>query len=835
MKGGPRARRGAARLVLLLSAVTALALLAWSLFFLGAGRSASGVALEESESGLTPAETPLELAATSGLEERSSQRAERRVEAASEAPALAELAPAVEPRSWTGTVRSRSSRELLADVGLVLRDGTLTSGARTDGDGRFELSWSGASTPTLEAACEGYVTLRLAAVDLDRPAQLELTPGAELRVALRGPGRSELEDVEASLWDLALDRRARGRGDKVRADDQGVFHFRELAAGEYSVGVHVPGWSLAYEHRVLLEAGERVDLTLEPARGAMLRGVVRWVGDGAPVVGAAVRFLPDLSGTSSSVESLARLETATDVAGRFSLGGLSTGRGKLRVETEDGAWRDQEVFLEEAGTLLEVEVELARPGSLAGQVVDPRGQGVGGVRLAVAWQNPGVAGLREPDPEGRALTTVACDVNGRFLVTGLPARRPLHLGASELEGEEVSAFRTLRVPALESGEEREGIELVLLDTLRIRGEVRDELGAPIASARVRASRLSQGGAARFDEVRSAADGSFELTGLLPGRYRVDARDARDTAPSEQHLGSAEEVELEPDRPPAEVVLELEKSLSLEGWVVDEWGVAVRDARIRARSLLSSSEGGGRDLSARSDEFGRFEVGRMSAGDYALSASATGYEPSAEEVFVSVPGHDSARLELRRREPVERVVLRGSARLEDGSAPIALGLADTRGGSFSQAGTSFRVTGVRPGRARLELRARDQIPIRLEPLDLLPGSEVDLGEVRFERAGSVRVEVRDPQGAPLVGFKARLAPLSVAEGGSGGRAISLERERVRRQPGQSGPLPQVASSSRVPLKKWRLVVERKGYQTHRQVIGLDAGRTSRRLVVTLERR
>jgi hypothetical protein len=111
--------------------------------------------------------------------------------------------------------------------------------------------------------------------------------------------------------------------------------------------------------------------------------------------------------------------------------------------------------------------------------------------------------------------------------------------------------------------------------------------------------------------------------------------------------------------------------------------------------------------------------------------------------------------------------------------------------------------------------------------------VDLGDVRFERAGSVRVEVRKKDGTPLAGFKARLAPLSLDEGGNAGKAIGLERERIRRKPGQSGPLPQVASSSRVPLKNWRLVVERSGFKTHRQVIGLDAQRTSRRLVVALE--
>ena len=829
-------RRGSARLlVALLALLLGLLVTGVVLLFFGGGGERGGVEREDVWNGLSPEGAAPALERGPELEDETPADSERR-EAASRVEPTALTADAAEaPRTWSGVVRSRSSREPLADVTVVLRADALERGTRSDERGAFELSWSSAATPTLEAAREGYVTLRLAAVDLAEPGALELSPGAELVVSLRGPGRSELEGVEASLWDLALDRRARGRGLRARTEEDGSFHFAELAAGEYSVGVHVPGWSLAYEHRVLLEEGERADLVLEPARGARLRGVVRWEGDAAAVVGADVRFLPDLSGTSSSVESLARLVTATDVAGRFELGGLSSGRGKLRVETSEGAWREETVFLEEPGVLREVEVELARPGSLAGQVVDSRGQGVAGVRLVVAWQNPGVAGLREPDPEADSSILVRCDVNGRFLATGLPARRPLYLGASELEGEDVTAFRTLRVPALASAEEREGVELVLLDTLSITGRVRDELGAPLAAARVRASRLSRGGAARFDEVKSQEDGSFELLGLLPGRYRVDARDARGTAVSEQHLGASEEVELSEGGPPVEVWLELPRTLGIEGWVVDEWGVAVNDARIRARPVLSTGEEERRDLSARSDEFGRFEVGRMSAGSYALSASATGFEPTVEDVLVTLPGHESARLELRRRELVERVVLRGTARLEDGSAPLALGLADTRGGSFSQTGTSFRVTGVRPGRVRLELRARDQIPVRLDPLDLVPGSEVDLGEVRFERAGSVRVEVRNEAGAPLSGFEARLAPLSLAEGGNAGKTIRLERERVRRTPGQSGPLPQLASSSRVPLKRWRLVVERRGYETHRRVISLDASRPSRRLVVELKRK
>jgi hypothetical protein len=137
----------------------------------------------------------------------------------------------------------------------------------------------------------------------------------------------------------------------------------------------------------------------------------------------------------------------------------------------------------------------------------------------------------------------------------------------------------------------------------------------------------------------------------------------------------------------------------------------------------------------------------------------------------------------------------------------LSFADRRGGVLSVLDGDFRLAGANPGRASLLLRAEDCVPHRTEALQLIPGSEYDLGVIEFQPASRVHLVVTTPDGTRRVGADAQLLPLPEAEGGAGGKRRLRAKDRGR------GRLRFVD----VPRRTWILRVSSEGFRTHRERI------------------
>ncbi len=751
-----------------------------------------------------------------------------------------DLARAAHPTTWFGHVRGRSSKLPLLGATVELRGATERVSVQTDADGAFEIHWSEASSPALEVGAAGFVSQRLPRVDFSQPAEFELEVAAELRVIVSGPTQEELQAAEVSLWDLSIDRRAKRSPTPGVADDEGVYRFEGLDGGEYSVLAVVPGWSLAFEHRVSLDPGGRVELVLKPTRGAVLRGLVRWEQELTPVVGARASFTPARQGVSTTVEELGQRQARTDAEGRFELNGLSTGSGKLLLETDGGERFAARVFIAEPGEELEREFEFLRRGSLAGQVVGPSGMGLAGVELWVLWKDTSPRGMRkavlneQPD-EGECLR-VECDVNGRFLAQGVPAGRRLGLVALRDVGGAAELYGARPVLKLRSAEEREGLEVRLAPTSGATGVVKDFSGAPVAGASVRASLLTRKSAVRWSEARADEDGRFELLGLLPGKYRVDARDEVADEERARFLDGMAELEVLEGVGCEELLIELERASSVSGVVIDEWGMSVPQALVHVTHQPRPDEQRGAARATRADDFGRFELGSLASGAYVLRAAALGFVGEREAARVELGEGDLASgiaIVLKRHEAAERAVVYGRARLKNGGAPIALRLEDMRGGALSQSGESFRVSGLRPGRVRFEFKAKGQLPVRLAPMQVAPGAELDLGELIFERAGDVKVYVKEKGGGPLKGWRARLKGVALEQGGRGSKGVRLSKgkEKHRWGPGLEKVVSEVARSRLVGMGKWELIVERKGFRKARRTIVLNEQKWKK--VVTVE--
>lgn len=146
----------------------------------------------------------------------------------------------------------------------------------------------------------------------------------------------------------------------------------------------------------------------------------------------------------------------------------------------------------------------------------------------------------------------------------------------------------------------------------IAGVVRDEHGAPVAGAVVRAARQTgQGSAQASAFAASAADGSFQLSGLEHVRWDLWA-----DAPNHVR-GLASDAKVG-DR---KVVITLESGRTLAGRVVDRRGAAVTSF-----TLVAVRHDDARRLIAATrpivDPQGQFAL-RLAAGDYDLYANAHG--------------------------------------------------------------------------------------------------------------------------------------------------------------------------------------------------------------------
>jgi len=713
--------------------------------------------------------------------------------------------PALE-RPWSGRVIERATDRPLEGARVLLRNGGLEVEATTDAAGAFELWWSADAPAEAEVTCAGHAPARRPRVALDEPGTFRLDRSATLAGRLLGPGPAEMAQARVHLWNVhAGGPRGERLESAVGAD--GRFAFTELEPSEYSLAAQAPGRGMGFAHRRALAAGERADVVLELARSAALRGRVLLEGVRTPVAGARIEVRPERQGVWGAVERLFALTAESAEDGSYVVEGLSGGRSNLVVRAPWGTEQRVQLDVSEGGEALERDLFLGRPASVAGTVVDERGAGVAGalVQAGAAMELFVAAPASEDGRAAGDRFQVRCDARGAFRFEALPCERALRVvavardvGAASAAGDGSGPLSLGVELRLKSGEERGGLRLTLRAPLRLRGRVTRADGTPLADARVLAHRRvgQRSGVCALD--RTGQDGGFELAGLLAGEHVVEA-DHRD------FLRARETVVLDHDAAP-ELVLALEAPLTVRGLVVDGDGDGVGFALVRASCPELAGDGAQRDpgVSARSDAHGRFHLMRLQPGRWLLAASAYGHVPDGGETWVALPGESFAVLELARKTPQERASVRGQVVVEDGSPPRELRFDDTRGGALDLDGGRFLLSGVRPGPLTLTVRAAGCVALRVGPLDLAPGAEVDLGLIELLRGTRLSVQVADAAGAPLRGARVRLAPLPEARGGlgQGARAPRL----VELRPGRY-----VADGVR--RATWRLRVERPGFRRH----------------------
>ncbi|RMG14138.1 MAG: hypothetical protein D6731_10710 [Planctomycetota bacterium] len=416
---------------------------------------------------------------------------------------------------------------------------------------------------------------------------------------------------------------------RQETDDRGDFAL-VVEPGSYRLSAKMSGFAPACARSLRLspdEVRDSGDLVLR--RSCSLRGRVL-SSDGRPLPGARVVA----SGPTM------RQSTTTDREGCFRLDGLAEDVytvSALLSGWVDALVREVPVTVEEGG---EVEFRLERAGTLGGTLLGSDGFPLeGGLVFAFAGE--------------RGLGKARSDAQGNYSIEDLPAGDVVLLARSEDHAVSARGKATVVAGSLTP------LDLVLKESPRIEGVLRNRRGEPLAGLRVVAhSRI--GYAVRRSEP-TGSDGRYRIELLYPGRYSLEVlRDAGRHALS-PCLASAE-VEA-----PGGVVardLVVPSPALLAGCLRDERDRPVADAQVDASV--------GREVrgTTRSDDAGRFRFPELPAGRYTVFAYRGNDQRTGQGVVELHEGERREDFELVLRPPA---FLRGRILLPDGRPAARLEL------------------------------------------------------------------------------------------------------------------------------------------------------------------
>jgi len=441
----------------------------------------------------------------------------------------------------------------------------------------------------------------------------------------------------------------------TETDASGQYTFRGVNFGKScTITATAAGYTPALSPEFSLVApgaSKRVDLRL--GRGSAISG---WVVDRAAEYqpGIELTLEPDFEGRSH-VDTVVLMGIGrtisgmkSDENGMFRIDGLPAGAYHLFA---GGITRSLYNNFEGGGTRVEVdgvnEVDgvTVRAFSLgrgdhwiAGHVSDPEGAPVAGAEVDVLATQPPVDHF-----------VVHTDETGAFLIDGLlPTDFMLVFTASGY------AQALVNSPPLDTSD----LAVTLRPNVPVRGRVLErEGGRPVPAAKIsvaqhdRSQRSFSSGfswlAERFDAIRedvagrettnTAADGTFELSGVEPGTILLKAERLAYAA------AYSDKLVIEAGQPVEDVTIYMSRGATVEGSVrtvdgapVEAASILVAESRLpgeeqanaEVRLLRVTNMGqGSRDIRAISDANGRFTVDGLADGQYWMRALATGYAPS----------------------------------------------------------------------------------------------------------------------------------------------------------------------------------------------------------------
>jgi len=463
-----------------------------------------------------------------------------------------------------------------------LRDGARVLGV-SDAGGRFQLDVA-PGEHEIVARAAGYSEQQLPALAPSEGLAFVLAAGSSIvgRV-VEQDSRTPVADLGVSVWSVADGLGIAARSARTRAD--GTFVFDDLAPGAYSLQA-ISERFRSDERRVplgLSEVSEPIELVVRQA--TQVAGSV--LIEGVPC-------------TRGWVELKGAIETQmpVDAQGHFAFDGVPKGHYEVTPSCE-GALSQTEP-LEVGSDRLTRVWKLSRGLQVTGAVSTPAGKPAPGVLVEV---------YPIGEAADRAGTRCTTDDRGEFACSGLAA----------------GAYECTVAPGVPARSDSIRVALRVGSSARIELQMYAEaaIHARLASADGFDPRALVLLAKRPDGATTVAERRgdvFVFAPLALGSYEV----TRESGPADE----VQHVQLTREGQIAELSLSFAAPHTLSGRVIDDLGVGVPDAWVRASGVSAYARSG---VPVLTDARGDFAVKGLAPGKYRLEASSGHGQGELEEI------------------------------------------------------------------------------------------------------------------------------------------------------------------------------------------------------------